>query len=131
MSEYVVMKLCTGEQILATVVNETLDGISVLDPIQVKMIPMMDQGEYVEQVVSNTYCKFTKERQFTFNYKDIIYCKALNPVIVKYYKKLVLAFGELAEGEDKSQTEQFYKQASEDEIEKVHQALSTKSIKLH
>lgn len=126
MSEYVVMKLCTGEQLFAEVVNETLDGISVLDPIQVKMIPMMEEGEYVEQVVSNTYCAFTKERQFTFNYKDIIYCKDLNPVIVKYYKKLVLAFGE-----EKSQTESFYKEATEEEVEKIHQQLSTKSIKIH
>ena len=126
MSEYVVLKLCTGEQLLAAVENETPDGIMVLDPIQVKMIPMMDQGEYVEQVVSNSFCQFTKERQFTFNYKDIIYCKELNPIIVKYYKKLVLAFGE-----EKSQTEQFYKEASQDEIEKVQQALTSKSIKLH
>lgn len=125
MSDYVVMKLTTGEQIIASVVNETLDGITVLDPIQIKAIPMMDEGEYVEQIMSNPYCQFTKDRQFTFNFKDIIYCKDLNPAIVKYYKKLVLAFGE-----EKSQTEQFYKDASQDEVEKVHQPL-TKTIKLH
>ena len=125
MSDYVVIKLCTGDQLMATVMNETLDGNTVLDPIQIKTIPMMDEGEYVEQVVSNSFCQFTKDREFTFNFKDIIYCKQLNPAIVKYYKKLVLAFGE-----EKSQTEQFYKDASQDEVEKVHQPL-TKTIKLH
>lgn len=127
MSEYVVLKLCTGEQLFGEVLNETLEGISISDPIQVKAIPMMDNNnEYVEQIISNRFCAFTKDRHFTFNYKDIIYCKDLNPVIVKYYKKLVLAFGE-----ETSQMENFYKQVSDDEVEKIHQELSTRSIKIH
>jgi len=126
LSEYVVLKLCTGEQLFGEVLNETLDGISISDPIQVKSIPMMDNNEYVEQIISNRFCAFTKDRHFTFNYKDIIYCKDLNPAIVKYYKKLVLAFGE-----ETSQMESFYKEASQEEVEKIHQELSTKTIKIH
>lgn len=126
MSEYVVLKLCTGDQLMAEVANETLDGISVLNPIQVKSFPVMQDGEYGEQVVSNRYCPFSEDPQFTFNYKDIIYCKDLNPVIVKYYKKLVLAFGEESKDRDA-----FYKQASEEEVEKVQQELSNLHIKLH
>jgi hypothetical protein len=126
LSEYVVLKLCTGEQLFGEVLNETLDGISITDPIQVKSIPMMDNNEYVEQIISNRFCAFSKDRHFTFNYKDIIYCKDLNPAIVKYYKKLVLAFGE-----ETFQMESFYKEASQEEVEKIHQELSTKSIKIH
>jgi hypothetical protein len=126
LSEYVVLKLCTGDQLMAAVVNETADGISVIDPIHIKTIPVMQEGEYVEQVISSIYCQFTKERHFTFNHKDMIYCKQLNPIIVKYYKKLVLAFGE-----EKTQTESFYDKATEEDVEKLQKELTTKSIKLH
>jgi hypothetical protein len=126
LSEYVVLKLCTGEQLLAEVANETLDGISVFNPIQVKTIPIMQEGEYGEQVISNRYCTFSNDIQFTFNYKDIIYCKDLNPVIVKYYKKLVLAFGE-----ENSKRDAFYTQVSDEEIEKVQQELTNTHIKIH
>ena len=111
---------------MAETIHDSPESITVLDPILVKVIPVMQDGEYMEQVVTNNFCAFTKEREFTFNYKDILYCKQLNPVIVKYYKKLVLAFGE-----ETSQTESFYKDATQDEVEKVQQQLTNKSIKLH
>ena len=127
MNEYVVLKLCTGEQLLATLLNETIDGITILDPVQVKLIPMFSEGEYVEQAISNSYCQFTQDRRFTFNWKDVIYSKELDPVMVQYYKKLVLAFGE----ESKSRTE-YYREENNDsnDLDKLLEKV-TKSIKFH
>jgi len=129
LSEYIVLKLCTGEQLLATSLNETLYGVTVLDPIQVKLIPMYDEGEYVEQAISNNYCQFTQERRFTFNWKDVIYRKELDPIMVKYYKKLVLAFGE----ESKARTAYYKeepKEETKDDLDKMLDQVS-KSIKFH
>ena len=127
MNEHVVLKLCTGEQLLATLLNETLEGITVLDPIQVKLITAYDEGEYVEQAITNNYCQFTQERRFTFNWKDVIYCKELDPVMVKYYQKLVLAFGE----ESKSRTAYYKEETKESkDLDKKLDKLS-KSIKFH
>lgn len=129
MSEYVVLKLCTGEQLLATLLNETEEGITLLEPIQVKLIPMFDEGEYVEQAITNNYCQFTQDRRFTFNWKDVIYSKELDPVMVKYYKKLVHAFGE----ESKARTA-YYKEETKDkdsnDLDKLLDKVS-KSIKFH
>jgi hypothetical protein len=127
LNEHVVLKLCTGEQLLATLLNETLEGITVLDPIQVKLITAYDEGEYVEQAITNNYCQFTQERRFTFNWKDVIYCKELDPVMVKYYQKLVLAFGE----ESKSRTAYYKEETKESkDLDKKLDKLS-KSIKFH
>lgn len=127
MSEYAVLKLCTGEQLLAVLLNETIEGVTILDPIQVKLIPMYDEGEYVEQAITNNYCQFTQDRRFTFNWKDVIYCKELDPVMIKYYKKLVLAFGE----ESKARTA-YYKEETKDsnDLDKLLDKVS-KSIKFH
>jgi hypothetical protein len=103
------MKLCTGEQLMATLVKEYDDGILVQDPIQVKMVPMTVDGEYVEQAISNSYCQFTEDKEFFFKDKDMVYYKPLHPGIVKYYSKLVLAFGE-----ERNQLETFYKEKEQE-----------------
>ena len=103
MNEYVVLKLTCGDMMLATLLNETADGIFLLDPIKITSVPVVVDGEPSEQIITNPYCVFTRERSFTFNHKDILYCKPLNPIIVKYYHKLVLAFGE-----ERVQMEEFY-----------------------
>jgi len=125
LSDYVVLKLCTGEQLLATLLNETIEGVVILDPVQVKLVTAYDEGEYVEQAITNSYCQFTQERRFTFNWKDVLYCKELDPVMVKYYNKLVLAFGE----ESKSRTA-CYKEEPKDDLDKKLDKVS-KSMKFH
>lgn len=90
----VVFKLVTGETIIATLLNETKDGIIVLNPLQVKMIPV-DMGEdgYSEQAITNRFCPFTDDKDFSFDLKNIVYCKPLHPKMLQHYNKLVLAFG--------------------------------------
>ena len=90
----VVFKLVTGETLIATLLNETEDGIVVLNPLQVKMIPI-DYGDdgYGEQAITNRFCPFTDEKDFTFDLKNIVYYKPLNPKMIDHYNKLVLAFG--------------------------------------
>jgi hypothetical protein len=129
LSEYVVLKICTGEQLLATLLNETLDGVTILDPIQVKLIPMYDEGEYVEQAITNNYCQFSQDRSFTFHWKDVIYCKELDPVMIKYYKKLVLAFGEESRARTAYYREETKGKDSND-LDKLLDKVS-KSIKFH
>lgn len=97
----VVFKLVTGETIIATLLNETEDGIVVLNPLQVKMVPI-DYGDdgYGEQAIANRFCPFTDDKDFTFGSKNIVYCKPLHPKMIDYYNKLVLAFGK--EGTEES-----------------------------
>lgn len=128
MSDYIVIRLCTGDQLLAEVDHVTTEGITVLNPIQVKTVPALDEnGEYVEQMISNRFCQFTSETEFTFNHKDVLFYKDLNHVLIKYYKKLVLAFGE-----ERTQMEKFYSQAVEEKEQELDKSfIDVKSFKLH
>lgn len=112
MNEYVVLKLTCGDVMLATLLNETTDGVVLLDPIKITSVPVVVDGEPSEQIITNPYCVFTRERSFTFNHKNVLYCKPLNPTIIKYYHKLVLAFGE-----ERVQMEEFYSE-EKDVVEK-------------
>ena len=93
MNEYVVMKLVSGETLIAQLLNETKDGVHVINPLQVKLVPMVyKDGEYGENAISSRFCQFTEEIDFTFNHKDLIYCKPLNPKMQPIYNRLIESF---------------------------------------
>ena len=121
MDNYVVLKLVTGEQLLATLVNETDDGIVILDPITVRMIPTVGGGAMTEQAITSIYCQFSDDKMFVFDYKNIIYCKEMSSKIVAYYKKLVREFNE-----DNRDVQDFYNEEGHDELDQLQ-----KPIKLH
>ena len=110
MDNYVVLKLITGEQLLATLLNETEDGIVILDPISVRMIPTVG-GTLSEQAVTSLYCQFSDEKMFTFDYKNVIYIKELSSKIVPYYKKLVREFND-----ENRQTHEFYSEEAKQDL---------------
>ena len=94
MNNCVVLKLITGEQILATLLKDTENGIVISNPIQIRTMPIMTKGEYNEQTLTNKFCQYTDETEFTFNQRNVIYCKPLHSSMIDHYNKLVLAFGE-------------------------------------
>lgn len=118
----IVFKLVTGETVIATLLNETEDGIVVLNPLQIKMIPM-DMGEdgFGEQAITNRFCPFTDEKDFTFDLKNIVYYKPLHPKMTDHYNRLVLAFG-------KESTEE---QVQEEEPEQDHLFVVDGGLKFH
>ena len=77
----------------ATLLNETENGYVVLNPIQVRMVPVFQNGEYNEQTLSNRFCQYSDENQYTFDQKNVVYCKPLHSNMIDHYVKLVLAFG--------------------------------------
>lgn len=110
MDNYVVLKLITGEQLLATLLNETDDGVVVLDPITVRMIPTVG-GSLSEQAVTSMYCQFSDDKSFVFDYKNVIYMKELSSKIVPYYKKLVREFND-----ENRQTHEFYSEEAKQDL---------------
>ncbi len=91
MNNYVVMKLITGEQIIATLLNESIAGILVLDPILVRMVSESNNGVYTEQAITSTYCQFSNDQSFVFDHKNIVFCKDLNPKMIPFYIKVCAA----------------------------------------
>lgn len=94
MNEFTVFKLITGEQVIATLLNDIEDGIVVLNPIIVKMIYMVKDGDHIEQAVTSKFCQFSEDNIFAFHHRNLIYRKKLDPEMVSYYIRIVKALDE-------------------------------------
>lgn len=87
---YVIMKLVTGEQILAVKRSETDQSITIEFPMIIKTYPFRPAPDEIgEQVAASPYCKFSDDKVFTFNRKDIVFEKLLNQFAIPFYLKLV------------------------------------------
>lgn len=87
---YVIMKLVTGEQILAVKRSETDQSITIEFPMIIKTYPFRPSADEIgEQVAASPYCKFSDDKVFTFNRKDIVFEKLLNQFAIPFYLKLV------------------------------------------
>lgn len=92
MNEYVVIKLVSGELVIARLLHETVEGIHIVNPLQVKMIPVMTENDYGETAISSKFCQFTEETEFIFNTEHMVYCKPLNPRMIPLYDRLIESF---------------------------------------
>lgn len=106
MSNYVTLELVSGTILIAELLNETNEGVVVLNPIRIKLVPVHDETGYHEHAVTSVYSQFTDEIDFVFDWKNIVYCKDLSSKMVAQYKKLVLAFGEERNQESESIAEE-------------------------
>lgn len=106
MSNYVTLELVSGTVLIAELLNDTNEGVLVLNPIRIKMIPVQDETGYHEHAITSVYSQFTDETDFVFDWKDIVYCKDLSSKMVDRYKRLVLAFSEERKEESDSIAEE-------------------------
>lgn len=87
--EYVVLKLVTGEQIMAVKRNESPTSVTIEYPMLIKSFPFMNDGEIGEHVTAAPYCKFTDDKLFEFKKRDIIFEKRVHQYAIPFYVRLV------------------------------------------
>lgn len=76
---------------IANLINETVDGIVVIDPIIVTMKYILRDGQHLEQAVTSKFCQFGEDNLFTFSGRNLIYWKKLDPDMIPYYRRIVKA----------------------------------------
>ena len=78
--KYIVMKLATGEEVVAHMIKEDDYEISVLFPMIVKQIQRTGpMGRAFEQIVLSPYTYFAADDEYTFHKHQIIFIKDLDP----------------------------------------------------
>lgn len=100
MSRYVVLKLISGEQIMGTLIANNSLGITLMDVISVKQLPIMKEGMVSEKVITSMYCNYTDDNYFEFHHKDVIFCKNLKQSLVSHYVRLVDEFYSTSSSEE-------------------------------
>lgn len=84
---YVVVKLTSGEQMMAVLKDEDEDFVILESPMSIRMIPVLEAGK--EHVTAQPLCHFTDDQSFIISKRNILFVKTLHHVFVPHYQKIV------------------------------------------
>lgn len=88
MSEfYVVLKLTSGEQVMAVLKEEDDKYILLDNPMCIKMIPVVDAGK--EHVTAHPLCHFSDDQTYVISKRNVMFVKKMHHVFVPHYLKIV------------------------------------------
>lgn len=86
-NDYVVMKLISGEHILAAVTAEFDESVVIVFPLLLKSVPAMKNGMVYERIATAEFCAFTDDKEFNIHRKDIIYMKPMKKNVALMYQR--------------------------------------------
>ena len=89
MIDYVVVKLVTGETIMAVLASQDEEKIELYNPMVVKTIQIQRDGKSYEQTVTVPYCPYTEDQDFVFENRDVMYVKPLHRKIIPFYQLMI------------------------------------------
>ena len=84
---FIVVKLSTGEQLMAILEQEDATHIQLLDPMIIRTIPVVSEGK--EHVTAHPYCQFTGDNVFDIDKKNVIFIKPLLRAMIPHYLRIV------------------------------------------
>lgn len=84
---FIVLKLSTGEQLMAILEQEDATHIQILDPMIIRTIPVVSEGK--EHVTAHPYCQFTGDNVFDIDKKNVIFIKPLLRAMIPHYLRIV------------------------------------------
>jgi hypothetical protein len=86
---FVVIKLVSGEQVMAILEEETEDEIDIVFPMLIRLFPVVDGAKSHEHVTATPYSQFADDAHLTIRKDSIIFIKNLNHVMIPHYLKLM------------------------------------------
>lgn len=89
---YVVMKLVSGEQIMAVLRSEDDAHILIENPMVMKTTLDFEAGK--ERITAAPLCPFTSDETFVLDKKNLLYIKKLHHVFINHYKSIVKDYSE-------------------------------------
>jgi len=127
-SEYVVLKLSTGEQVMALKIAETEEVTTVLYPMLINMLMQKASEDTVtSRFTAMPLCQFSDHAEYELKNKFIVYELPLSNDMITHFRKLVVRSAEegdasLGDWEDESyeEDEEEYVAVSEEVRKKYH-----------
>ena len=85
---YVVMKLVSGENVLAVLKNEDDEFIEVESPMCIRTIPVLETGR--EHITASPLCQFAEDSSsFILDKKNLMFVKKMHHLFIPHYQKIV------------------------------------------
>ena len=86
---YVIVKLVSGEQVMATLVNEDEYTIEIKNALLIKLRLISEEERQYESIAVVPFCQFTDDPNFVLDKSIIIYVKELSESLVGKYEDLI------------------------------------------
>ena len=84
---YVIVKLVSGEQLMATLVAEDEVYIEIQSPMCIRTIPVL--AEHKEHITAHPLCQFSDDTHFVLDKKNVLFIKKMHQMFVPHYKRIV------------------------------------------
>lgn len=86
---YVIVKFTSGEQVMAVLLDETTEDLTIVYPMQIRLTPILDADGAREHVTATPWNKFADDPQVTINKRNVLFIKNLHHVLIPHYTRLV------------------------------------------
>ena len=90
--QYVVVKLVSGETVMATFDGEDDKFVKIDYPIQIKTVVIPELQR--ESISASPLCQFSDSTSFVLEKNHIVYIKKLHPQFVKHYNNFIKSYEE-------------------------------------
>ncbi len=91
---YVIVKLITGEQVMAILEYESDETIELVYPMLIRLLPVMSGDKPHEHVMATPYSQFADSAHITIHKSHIVFLENLHHMLIPHFTRLV------AENED-------------------------------
>ena len=86
---FVIVKLVSGEQVMATLTSEDATTVELQYPMVIRMIPFVDGERAHEHVTAAPLCQFSDDKTFRIPKTNIMFVKKLHEVLIPHYNRIV------------------------------------------
>lgn len=93
--QFVLVKLASGEMLVATLRQHTEETLSVEYPFELRIHQDKRKDQIVDVTAAAPFCGFAQDRKFTFKKSDIMFTKELHTYSIPFYIELVEEYEKL------------------------------------
>jgi DNA-directed RNA polymerase subunit H (RpoH/RPB5) len=86
---YVIVKFVSGEQVMAVLEAETADQIKILNPMLIRLFPVMEGNNGKEHVTATPYSKFSDDQSLVIDKSKILFIKNLHHILIPHFNRIV------------------------------------------
>jgi hypothetical protein len=92
MITHVIIKLQSGEQVMAALEEDSTDYIDVSFPMIIISTPVTDGQRIHEHITAKPLCQFSADKYFRIPKSGILFYKELHEMLVPHYTKIVNSY---------------------------------------
>ena len=92
MITYVIIKLHSGEQVMASLEEDGNDYIEVSFPMVISATPFQDGAKIHEHITAKPLCQFSSDKFYRLPKSGILFYKELHEMLIPHYTRIVNAY---------------------------------------